>query len=119
MVNAGFTPRHAEMFLDSKFKKVTFPCRLRTLSEIIDEERVTRIDLLKIDVEKSEREVLAGIREVHWGIIRQVVVEVHDEHGALDEVRDVLAERDFETIVEQDPQLRDTTIVGVFARRRR
>ncbi len=58
MVNSGFAPRHAELFLGSKFKQVTFPCRLRTLSEIIDEESVTRIDLLKVDVEKSERDVL-------------------------------------------------------------
>ena len=119
MVNSGFAPRHAELFLGAKFKKVTFPCRLRTLSEIIDEERVARIDLLKVDVEKSEREVLAGIREEHWGLIRQVVVEVHDEQGALDEVHDMLAKHGFEMIAEQDPQLKGTTIFSVFATRRR
>ena len=117
MVNSGFEPRHAELFLGSKFKKATFPCRLRTLSEIVDEEGVARIDLLKVDVEKSEREVLAGIREEHWGLIGQVVVEVHDEQGALDEVRDMLAKHGFETIAEQDPQLKGTTIFSVFATR--
>ena len=119
MVNSGFAPRHAELFLGSKFKKATFPCRLRTLSEIVDEEGVARIDLLKVDVEKSEREVLAGIREEHWGRIRQVVVEVHDEQGALDEVHDILAKHGFEMIAEQDPQLKGTTIFSVFATRRR
>ena len=98
---------------------MTFPCRLQTLSEIVDEEGVVGIDLLKVDVEKSEREVLAGIREEHWGLIGQVVVEVHDEQGALEEVRDVLAKHGFETIAEQDPQLRGTTIFSVFATRRR
>ena len=119
MVNSGFAPRHAELFLGSKFKKETFPCRLRTLSEIVDEERVARIDLLKVDVEKSERDVLAGIREEHWGLIRQVVVEVHDEHGALEEIQNTLAKHGFETTAEQDPQLKGTTIFSVFARQRR
>ena len=119
MVNSGFAPRHAELFLGSKFKRVTFSCRLRTLSEIVDQERVARIDLLKVDVEKSEREVLAGIREEHWDLISQVVVEVHDEHGALKEVQDTLAKHGFEMIVEQDPQLKGTTIFGVFATHRR
>lgn len=119
MVNAGFMPRHAELFLGSKFKKVIFPCRLRTLSEIVDEEGVARIDLLKVDVEKSEKEVLAGIREEHWGRIGQVVVEVHDQQGALDEVHDMLAKHGFEIIAEQDPQLKGTTIFSVFATRHR
>jgi len=117
MVNSGFAPRHAELFLTSKFKKETFPCSLRTLSEVMDEERVARIDLLKIDVEKSEREVLAGIREEHWGRIRQVVVEVHDEHGALDEVQALLIKHGFKITTEQDPQLKGTTIFSVFASR--
>jgi 31-O-methyltransferase len=118
MVNSGFAPRHAELFLASKFRAETFPCRLRTLSEIIDEERVTRIDLLKVDVEKSEREVFGGTREEHWELIRQVVVEVHDEDGALAEVRNLLAQHGFETIVEQDPTLKGTPIFSVFAIRR-
>jgi 31-O-methyltransferase len=119
MVNSGFAPRHAELFLGSKFKSETFPCRLRTLSDVVDEERVTRIDLLKVDVEKSERDVLAGIRDNHWGLIRQVVLEVHDEDGALDEVQGMLAKRGFATTAEQDPQLKGTTIFSVFATQRR
>jgi 31-O-methyltransferase len=119
LMNSGFAPRHAELFANSKFKKETFPCRLRTLSEMVDEEHVTRIDLLKVDVERSEREVLAGIREEHWGLIGQVVVEVHDEDGALGEVQATLAKHGFEITAEQDPQLKGTTIFSVFATRRR
>jgi 31-O-methyltransferase len=118
MLNSGFTPRHADLFLGAKFKKETFSCRLRTLSEIIDEQHVTRIDLLKVDVEKSEREVLAGIRDEHWGLIRQIVVEVHDQDGALAEVQNKLALNGFEVHAEQDPQLKGTRIFSVFARKR-
>lgn len=46
-------------------------CALRTLSEVIDEHGVDRIDLLKIDAEKSELAVLRGVRAEHWGLIRQ------------------------------------------------
>jgi FkbM family methyltransferase len=119
MVNSGFTPRDAERFVGFKFRKVTFPCRLRTISEIVDEEGVARIDLLKVDVEKSEREVLAGIRAEHWDRIGQAVIEVHDEKGALDEVQGLLAKHGFEVTAEQDPLLKGTTLFTVFASRRR
>jgi FkbM family methyltransferase len=119
MVNSGMTTRHADLLLGSKFKKVTFPCRLRTLSEIVDEERVERIDLLKVDVERSEREVLAGIRAEHWERIGQAVIEVHDEEGCLDEVLALLRGHGFEAATERDPLLQGTPLSTVFATRRR
>jgi len=117
MVNSGFSPRAADLFLGSMFKKVTFPCRLRTLSEIIDAERVTRIDLLKIDAERSERDVLAGIRAEHWDLIRQVAMEVDDKTGGLDEVRGLLAKHGFQVATEQDPLLKGCAVFNVFATR--
>lgn len=117
MVNSGFPPQKADRFLNLLFKEETFPCRLRTLSEIIDEERIRRIDLLKIDAEKSERDVLAGIRIEHWRLIRQVVVEVHDEAGGLDEIKKLLEEHGFQVTTDQDPLLKGTALFNVFARR--
>jgi FkbM family methyltransferase len=119
MVNSGFNPQDAERFVGFKFKKRTFPCRLRTLSEIVDEKRVARIDLLKVDVEKSEREVLAGIRSEHWDRIGQAVIEVHDEQGCLAEIQSLLSKHGFEVTTEQDPLLKGTTLFTVFASRRR
>jgi 31-O-methyltransferase len=117
MVNSGLSPRAADMFLGILFKKTTFPCRLRTLSEIVDEERVTRIDLLKIDAERSEREILEGIRAEHWSMIRQVAVEVQDEVGGLDEVLRLLVEHGFQVATKQDPLLKGTAVFMVFATR--
>ncbi len=119
MVNSGFTPRDAERYAGFKFRKVTFPCRLRTVSEIVDEECVARIDLLKVDVERSEEEVLQGIRAEHWGRIGQAVIEAHDEEGGLANVEGVLAEHGFEVTTEQDPLLKGTSLYTVFASRRR
>ena len=117
MVNNGMAERNADMFLGLLFKKTTFQCRLRTLSEIVDEQGVTRIDFLKIDAERSEKDVLAGIREEHWSLIRQVALEVQDEAGALDEIQQLLAKRGFEVATEQDPLLKGTAVFSMFATR--
>jgi FkbM family methyltransferase len=46
-----------------------------TLTGVVASENVTRIDLLKLDVEGSEVRVLAGVEPTTWTGIRQVVVE--------------------------------------------
>jgi FkbM family methyltransferase len=53
----------------------TYECTVRKLSSIIDEEKVERIDLLKIDVEGAELDVFEGIDQNHWPMIRQVSLE--------------------------------------------
>jgi FkbM family methyltransferase len=55
---------------------IATPCRVRTLSGIIREHHVTRIDLLKIDVEGAEMDVLAGLEDCHWPLVRQLSLEV-------------------------------------------
>lgn len=119
MVNSGISARNADLYVNFLFKKTTFPCALRTLSEIIDEEHVTRIDLLKIDAERSERDVLAGIRAEHWNLIRQIALEVQDEADGLEEVLRLLAAHGFEVATEQDPLLKGTAVFSVFAVKRR
>ena len=54
----------------------SLPCRVTTLSAVIREYKVDRIDLLKIDVEGAEMDVLAGIEECHWPLVRQLCMEV-------------------------------------------
>ena len=117
MLNSGVSPRGVDRFLEILFRKTTLPRPLRTLSGIVDEEQIARIDLLKINVEKSERDVLAGIRAPHWEFIHQVVVEVFDENGGLREVTDLLDAHGFHVIAEQDPLLRGTPYINVFATR--
>ena len=76
-------------------RHITVP--VRTVSQIIDEERIDRIDLLKIDVERSELDVLRGVDTRHWPRIDQVCLEVHDTGDRLAQVRDLLADRGFTT----------------------
>jgi hypothetical protein len=75
---------------------------------------------LKIDVEGAEWDVLRGIDEAHWPLIRQIVVEAHDVDGRVDRVRDLLLSKGYSVIVDrEDWALHELLgIYTVFARRR-
>jgi amino acid adenylation domain-containing protein/FkbM family methyltransferase len=88
---------------------------LKTLSQVIREIGVERIDLLKIDVEKSERDVLLGIAPGDWPKIRQIAAEVHDIDGRVAWVRELLEARGFAVAVEQEAELGATPIHAVWA----
>jgi FkbM family methyltransferase len=92
-------------------------CELRSLSEVIAEHRIQRIDLLKLDVEKSELDVLLGIRDDDWPKIRQAVIEVYDGGHQLETIAGMLRERGFRLVIEQDECLRGTPVWMVYAQR--
>ncbi|WP_367140667.1 MULTISPECIES: amino acid adenylation domain-containing protein [Streptomyces] len=104
--------------VDSRLESRTFTCRVRTFSEIIEEEAIDRIDLMKIDVEGAEHEVLKGIRPEHWPRIRQLAIELHDVDGRLAQVETLLTDHGFEVVCEQDSSLlHNTVLYNVYARR--
>ena len=72
-------------------------CQIRTLSEIIDEENIKRIDLLKVDAEGAEDLVLSGIRGEHWPLIRQAIIEVHDGEAMAEQIIGRLTQYGYET----------------------
>ena len=86
--------------LDVEFESEVYRCRLRPLSALIDERGFDRIDLLKIDVERAELDVLRGVRDDHWDLIRQVVLEI-DTRANLDGAIEILAARGFALTVEE------------------
>lgn len=92
-----------------------FTCRLQTLSEIIDEHHLKQIDLLKIDVEKSELDVLSGIQEYDWSKIKQIVIEVHDIDNRLEQVMTLLKNHGYDVVAEQDRLFKDTGLYNVYA----
>jgi FkbM family methyltransferase len=59
---------------------VSVTCRVRPLSDIIRDYDIGRIDLLKVDVEGAEMDVLAGIEDRHWPIIRQISMEIESSN---------------------------------------
>src|SRR5581483_9984531 len=71
-------------------------------------------DLLKVNVEKSELDVLLGIAASDWPKIRQLVIEV-DEERNLGPILQLLARHGYEALVEQDALLRNTDLCYVYA----
>lgn len=84
---------------------VVRPVQCVTVSGLISKNRISKIDLLKVDVEGDELEVLKGVKDSDWGKIEQVVLEVHDEPGRLNAIRRLLSSQGFAVCVEQDDEL--------------
>lgn len=110
---------HADDLLAERLRNKTFDVELLPLSQVIRDEGVERIDLLKIDVQKSEEDVLAGIEPADWPKIRQVVVEVHDVAGRVERLREVLEERGFTVVADQDVHYESSPIWNLYAARSR
>lgn len=71
------------------FWSQTFPVKCTTLAK--EMESFEKIDLVKIDVEKSELDVLKGIGDANWGKIKQMIVECYGP--MVPEVNSYLVER--------------------------
>lgn len=104
--------------LDAAFQIEQVTCQLRTVSEIIREHNIERIDLLKVDAEKSEFDVLLGIEEEDWSKIHQVVVEVHDLDNRVEKITTLLKQHGLSQItVEQEPIFKGSDIFNLYALR--
>ncbi len=94
-------------------------CPLTSISDIIRENGIAKIHLLKIDAEKSELEILRGIEEAHWPLIEQIVIEVHDRtRAAVQAVEEQLARRGFHCAVVEEKLLEHSGLFNVYATRR-
>ncbi|MFO0762808.1 MAG: non-ribosomal peptide synthase/polyketide synthase, partial [Byssovorax sp.] len=103
--------------LEASLLTEQYDCELRRLSDVIRENGVERIDLLKVDVEKGELAVLGGIDDEDWAKIQQLVIEVHDIEGRLAYVRSLLEGHGFTVAVQQNKMLERTNLYDVYARR--
>lgn len=99
-------------------RRMRVDSRVRPLSSVIAEQGVQKIDLLKIDVEGAEIEVLAGISDTHWPLIRQVVIEVEKFDTRSREVELLLRRQGFnQIVVDQDKVDLSVNTGRLFARR--
>jgi amino acid adenylation domain-containing protein/FkbM family methyltransferase len=104
-----------DALLTNRLASERFTCRMKTLSEVIREHRIQQIDLLKIDVEKGELDVLAGINESDWARIRQIVIEVHDIDDRLKKIAALLEGHGYNVAIEQDAMLEGSGLYNVYA----
>ena len=104
--------------LNKAFQTEQVICQLRTISEILLEYKIDRIDLLKIDVEKGELDVLWGIDSEDWHKIKQIVIEVHDLEHRLQKIIALLREKGFTEIeVAQETMFEGSNLFNLYARR--
>jgi FkbM family methyltransferase len=106
---------YSDDLLEERFKSQTFDCPLKTLSDLISEKNIKFINLLKIDVQKSELDVLKGIKDNHWKKIQQIVIEVHDTEGRLANITDLLKRQGYKVVAEQDNLYKASNIYNLYA----
>ncbi|HVY71223.1 MAG TPA: FkbM family methyltransferase, partial [Verrucomicrobiae bacterium] len=108
----------AEELMKDRLNQRTFECQLVSVSDIIREQGLARVNLLKVDAEKCELEILRGVEAGHWSMIDQVVVEVHDRTGRLvTEVQEILTKQGFRCAVVEEKFLQRSGLFNVYATR--
>ena len=97
-----------------RFERVE--CDVVRLSDVIRSEDLDRVDLLKIKAEGMDREVLEGIDDEHWPLIRQITAEIRDRDGRLEWVRDLAGRCGFRSFrAVQNPIYRGSEVWQIFA----
>jgi amino acid adenylation domain-containing protein/FkbM family methyltransferase len=104
-----------ENLLEEKLKTKKYNCELTTISDVIQKEKLNKIDLLKIDAEKSEQDVLNGIADPDWKKINQMVIEIHGGSSRLEKMTTMLESRGYSIKIEKDNALEDTELYLVYA----
>lgn len=118
--NSGsLKPAELNEFVDElmkdRMKSQSFTCPLKSLSDIIKENHITQIDLLKIDAEKSEKQILEGIEDADWPKINQIVIEVHDKKGdVIEQIQQLLRDKGFELEIEEEELLQNSGLYNIF-----
>ena len=101
-----------------RLRRRTHECRLTSVSDIIRENQIDKIDLLKIDAEKSELDIIEGIDDRDWPKIDQIVIEIHDRtREAVKRIEDLLIEKGYRCAVEQETLLEHSGLFNLYATR--
>jgi len=119
VISETISDKQIDELLDERLAVEHVTCPMKTLSQVIRENGVEEIALLKIDVEKSELDVLGGIEEKDWARIQQLVIEVHDIDGRLEQIANLLERHGYQFTVEQETALKDIALYNVYAIRPR
>lgn len=90
--------------VDFANERETLEINLTTLSNIIENHLIDRIDLLKIDAEGSEFKILKGIKPYDWKKIKQIIVEVDNKESGR-EILDLLKSNGFSCQIITHPLL--------------
>lgn len=114
LTNAGVGMHAAELLTHVLFAAPeSIRCRAETISRVLRAEEIDSIALLKIDVERSELEVLGGIEDPDWSRVERVVVEAHGREAA-DAIAPLLRSRGFAVSLDRDTLFEGTGTADVW-----
>lgn len=103
------------------YKSEMLDCSLRPLSDIISENGIKQIDLLKLDAENYEWEVLQGINEEDWNKIRQISMEIHTHIKGgeilLDNIKKLLKEKSFSFKLDMEGRFAYRGVFMIYAKK--
>lgn len=112
--------RHVNALADGKLDgAVAISCPLNTLSHFIHQNKLERVDFLKVDAERCELSILQGIREEHWPLIQHVCMELHEssaEDGNTNDILNILEKKGFTTTLQTSSNEHPRTLL-LHARR--
>jgi len=101
-------------YLTANSKKIKSP--VITLSTFIKNEKINKINLLKIDCEGEEINVLTGIKNEHWLLIKSIIMEVNDINNNMEKAKSILKKQGFNTIkVEKEKGFEKTKLTNIYA----
>lgn len=112
--------RHVSALADGKLDgAVTISCPLNTLSHFIHQNKLERVDFLKVDAERCELGILQGIQEEHWPLIQCVCMELHESSAQdcnTNAILDILGTKGFTTTLQPSSNEHPRTLL-LHARR--
>ncbi len=105
-----------DSLLEAKLESKRITVKTKTISQVIREENIEKIDLLKVDVENSEHLVINGLADEDWEKISSIIIEIHDVDGRLASIKQTLEDKGFNTFVEKEQMLsEDDILYNLFA----
>jgi FkbH-like protein/FkbM family methyltransferase len=120
--NASIADESVEEYVNEltadRLRRTTHECQLTSVSDVIREHQIDRIDLLKIDAEKSELDIIKGIDDRDWPKIAQIVIEIHDRtRETVKRIEDLLVGKGYRCAVEQEALLEHAGLFNLYATR--
>lgn len=113
--------QQVDRIVGEAFEGLEYETQLTSISDAMRETGVDRIDLLKIDAEKSEWDILHGIQDDDYPKIKQIVMEVHEEADAdkfnINRIVHLLQDKGYYVIFDQPADFLDTKEYMLYASR--
>jgi 31-O-methyltransferase len=113
--NKGIDDPTADGMIRDLHQGIPITVPTTTISQLMHENSLENIALIKIDVERAELDVLHGIGSRDWDSIGSIAAEVHDEEGQLEDFCSLLQQHGYELAISQERDLRGTGLYEVEA----